>query len=98
VDFPPIREARIPQTLREDQGPLVIQRFGATEDPSGSPQLLKPIRRRPLLDVSEELQPGLMKKSDRRVGRAQALGRQVGKSRPNGHRQTPEVLMVANAT
>jgi len=37
VDIPPIREAGIPQTLREDQGPLVIQRLGATEDPSGSP-------------------------------------------------------------
>ena len=59
MNIPPINEAGIPQTLREDQGPLVIQHHGATEDPTGSPWPLKPIRRRPLLDESEELQPGL---------------------------------------
>jgi len=39
-----------------------------------------------------------MKRSGRRVGRAQALGRHVGKSRPYGQRQTPEVALVATAS
>jgi len=37
VYIPPIREAGILQTLKKDEGPLVILRLGATEDPSGSP-------------------------------------------------------------
>jgi len=33
VDIPPVREAGIPQTLRTDQGPPVVERLGAMEDP-----------------------------------------------------------------
>ena len=37
ADVPPIWEAGVPQILMKDQGPLVIQGLGTTEDPSGSP-------------------------------------------------------------
>jgi len=37
LDIPPIKEAGIPRTLREDKGPLVIQRLGTKKDPKGSP-------------------------------------------------------------
>jgi len=84
VDIPPVRDAGIFQTFQEDQGPLIIHLLGATGDSSGPPEPLKARRRHPLLEKSKELQPGLKKKSGRRIGRAQALGRQVSKRRPNG--------------
>jgi len=96
VHVPPIRKTGIPQTLQEDQGPLFIQSPGTTENPSGYSKPLKPSGCRPLLDKSEELQTGLKKSPGRSVGRAQAFGRQVGKSRPYDQGQTPEVFVVAN--
>ena len=97
ADVPPIREAGVPRTVLKYQGPLVIQCLGTTEDPWGSPYPRRPIRRRPLLVKSKELEPGLKKRSGRRVSRAQSLERQVGKGRPNSHWQLPEVPMVADA-
>jgi len=38
----PIGETGVPLNLREDQGPLVVQSLGTTEDPSGSPRSLNP--------------------------------------------------------
>jgi len=44
----PIGETGVPQTLREDQGPLFVRSLGTSEDPSGSPKPLKPKGCRPL--------------------------------------------------
>jgi len=88
-DIPPIREGGVTKALHEDQDPIVVKSLGASEDPSGAPIRKEPRLLPELLHEAEELQPGLQERPNGRVGRAQSLGRELGKGRPKDHRQTP---------